>query len=162
MQHTVRKKKVRILSGSEGPGKEAPVVQVKDLSVPTIDHLLREVKWEDEESCESCLREQTRRPAKRLLEGATEEELVESLCAGRYRRIELRRRCRNGACRPMSSSPFAARCGSAPQRQAERQAAGRGKRDSAGGLSPRPVEQRQPSFASLNSYPLRDSSRMIQ
>ncbi len=42
------------------------------------------------------IKQETIRIVKRLLESAMEEKLLESLCAGRYRRTELRRGYRNG------------------------------------------------------------------
>ena len=56
------------------------MVQVKDLTELTIEDL-----WQE-----------TLRMVKRLLESAMEEELLECLRVGRYRRTELRRGYRNG------------------------------------------------------------------
>ena len=70
------------------------MVQVKDLTELRIEDLWREVK--DEEDWWGDLKEHTLRVVKRLLESAMEEELLECLCAGRYRRTELRRGYRNG------------------------------------------------------------------
>jgi len=71
------------------------MVQVKDLTELKIDDLWREVKW-DEEDWWGDIKQETIRAVKRLLENAMEGELLESLCAGRYRRTELRRGYRNG------------------------------------------------------------------
>ncbi len=71
------------------------MVQVKDLTELTLRDLWREVK-EDEEDWWGDLKEETLRVVKRLLESAMEEELLERLRAGRYRRTELRRGYRNG------------------------------------------------------------------
>jgi transposase-like protein len=71
------------------------MVQVRDLTELKIDDLWREVKW-DEDDWWGELKQETMRAVKRLLESAMEGELLESLCAGRYRRTELRRGYRNG------------------------------------------------------------------
>jgi transposase-like protein len=56
--------------------------------------LWREVK--DEEDWWGDLRKESLRVVRRLMEGAMEEELLEQLRAGRYRRSGLRRGYRNG------------------------------------------------------------------
>lgn len=71
------------------------MVQVKDLTQLNLKDLWREVKWDDEDWWGD-VKEETLRIVKRLLEGAMEGELVEQLCAGRYRRTEVRRGYRNG------------------------------------------------------------------
>lgn len=70
------------------------MVQVKDLTELTLRDLWQEVKGEDEWWGD--LKVETLRVVKRLLEGAMEEELLERLRAGRYRRTELRQGYRNG------------------------------------------------------------------
>lgn len=70
------------------------MVQVKDLTQLTLRDLWREVKEEDEWWGD--LKAETLRVVKRLLEASMEEELLEQLRAGRYRRTELRRGYRNG------------------------------------------------------------------
>ena len=70
------------------------MVQVKDLTELTVGDLWREVKDEDEWWGE--IKELSVRGVKRLLESAMEEELLEQLRAGKYRRTELRRGYRNG------------------------------------------------------------------
>ncbi len=70
------------------------MVQVKDLTEVTIEELWREVKGEEEWWGD--LRQETVRVVQRLLESSMEEELVEELRAGRYRRSKLRRGYRNG------------------------------------------------------------------
>lgn len=71
------------------------MVQVRDLTELKVDDLWREVKWDEDDWWED-IKPETVRMVKRLLESAMEEELLESLCAGRYRRTELRRGYRNG------------------------------------------------------------------
>ena len=71
------------------------MVQVKDLTELKIEDLWREVKG-DEEDWWGDLKQETIRVVKRLLESAMEEELVECLRVGRYRRTGLRRGYRNG------------------------------------------------------------------
>jgi transposase-like protein len=71
------------------------MVQVKDLTEIKLEDLWREVKW-DEEDWWGDVKQETLRVVKRLLESAMEEELLECLREGRYRRTELRRRYRNG------------------------------------------------------------------
>ncbi len=71
------------------------MVQVKDLTELKLEDLWREVKW-DEEDWWGDVKQETLRMVKRLLEGVMEGELVERLCAGRYRRTKLRRGYRNG------------------------------------------------------------------
>jgi transposase-like protein len=71
------------------------MVQVKDLTELKIDDLWRVVK-EDEGEWWGDLKQETLRVVKRLLESAMEEELLERLWAGRYRRTSLRRGYRNG------------------------------------------------------------------
>ena len=71
------------------------MVQVKDLTELKLEDLWREVKWGDEDWWQE-VKEETLRMVKRLLEGAMEGELVEQLCAGRYRRTGVRRGYRNG------------------------------------------------------------------
>ncbi len=66
------------------------MVQVKDLTELTIEDLWREVK-RDGEGWWGDLKQETPRMVKRLLESAMEEELLECLRLGRYRRTELRR-----------------------------------------------------------------------
>ena len=70
------------------------MVQVRDLTELTIGDLWSQVKDEDEWWGE--IKELSMRGVKRLLESAMEEELLEELHAGRYRRTELRRGYRNG------------------------------------------------------------------
>lgn len=70
------------------------MAQVKDLTQLKLSDLWREVK--DEEDWWGDLKEETLRVVKRLLEGCLEEELLEHLRAGRYRRTEFRRGHRNG------------------------------------------------------------------
>jgi putative transposase len=71
------------------------MVQVRDLTEIKVEDLWREVKW-DEDDWWGDIKQETIRTVKRLLESAMEEELLESLCASRYRRTELRRGYRNG------------------------------------------------------------------
>jgi len=71
------------------------MVQVRDLTELKLQDLWREVK-EDEEEWGGDMKQETLRVVKRLLESAMEEELMESLRVGRYRRTELRRGYRNG------------------------------------------------------------------
>lgn len=71
------------------------MVQVKDLTELKVEDLWREVKG-DEEDWWGDLKQETLRVVKRLLESAMEEELLECLRVGRYRRTELRRGYRNG------------------------------------------------------------------
>ena len=70
------------------------MVQVKDLTEVTVRDLWREVK--DEEEWWGDLKEESLRVVRRLMESAMEEELLEQLRAGRYRRSQLRRGYRNG------------------------------------------------------------------
>jgi putative transposase len=70
------------------------MVQVRDLTELKVEDLWREVKGEEEWWGD--LKQETIRVVKRLLESAMEEELVECLRVGRYRRTELRRGYRNG------------------------------------------------------------------
>ncbi|MFQ6030948.1 MAG: IS256 family transposase [Dehalococcoidia bacterium] len=70
------------------------MVQVKDLTEVTVRDLWREVK--DEEDWWGDLKEESLRVVRRLMESAMEEELLEQLRAGRYRRSQLRRGYRNG------------------------------------------------------------------
>jgi putative transposase len=71
------------------------MVQVKDLTELKIEDLWREVKG-DEEDWWGDLKQETIRVVKRLLESAMEEELLECLRVGRYRRTGLRQGYRNG------------------------------------------------------------------
>ncbi len=71
------------------------MVQVKDLTELKVEDLWREVKGEEEDWWGD-LKQETLRVVKRLLESAMEEELLECLRVGRYRRTELRRGYRNG------------------------------------------------------------------
>lgn len=71
------------------------MVQVKDLTELTLKDLWKEVKG-DEEEWWGDVKQQSIRMVKRLLESAMEEELLESLRAGYYRRTSLRRGYRNG------------------------------------------------------------------
>lgn len=71
------------------------MVQVKDLTEVKVEDLWREVK-EGEDDWWGDLKQETLRVVRRLLESAMEEELLERLRAGRYRRTELRRGYRNG------------------------------------------------------------------
>lgn len=71
------------------------MVQVRDLTELKVGDLWREVKG-DEEEWWGDVKQQTMEMVKRLLESAMEEELVECLRVGRYRRTELRRGYRNG------------------------------------------------------------------
>jgi len=71
------------------------MVQVKDLTELKLEDLWREVKW-DEEDWWGDVKQETLRVVRRLLESAMQEELLEQLRAGRYRRTELRRGYRNG------------------------------------------------------------------
>lgn len=70
------------------------MVLVKDLTELTVKDLWREVK--DEDGWWGDFKEEVLRVVKRLLEGAMEEEMMEQLRAGRYRRTELRRGHRHG------------------------------------------------------------------
>jgi transposase-like protein len=70
------------------------MVQVRDLTELTLRDLWKEVKEEDDWWGD--LKQEMVRGVKRLLEDAMEEELVEQLRAGRYRRTGLRRGYRNG------------------------------------------------------------------
>jgi len=70
------------------------MVQVKDLTEVRVRDLWREVK--DEEEWWGDLKEESLRVVRRLMESAMEEELLEQLRAGRYRRSGLRRGYRNG------------------------------------------------------------------
>ena len=70
------------------------MVQVRDLTELTVGDLWSEVKDEDEWWGE--VKRMSMRGVKRLLESAMEEELLEQLHAGKYRRTELRRGYRNG------------------------------------------------------------------
>jgi len=69
-------------------------VSIKALDAVTPADLWREVPLEEEFWEEA--RERQRRLLKVLIEGALEEEQVELLAAGRYRRVETRRGYRNG------------------------------------------------------------------
>lgn len=69
--------------------------QVKDLTELKLQDLWREVKG-DEEEWWGDVKRGALQMVKRLLESAMEGELLECLCAGRYRRTELRRGYRNG------------------------------------------------------------------
>jgi hypothetical protein len=71
------------------------MVQVRDLTELKIEDLWRQVKG-DEEEWWGDLKQETIRAVKRLLESAMEEELLECLRVGRYRRTGLRRGYRNG------------------------------------------------------------------
>lgn len=71
------------------------MVQVRDLTELKVEDLWREVKG-DEDEWWGDIKQETLRAAKRLLESAMEEELIECLRAGRYRRTELRQGYRNG------------------------------------------------------------------
>ena len=71
------------------------MVQVRDLTELKVGDLWREVKG-DEEEWWGDVKQQTMQMVKRLLESAMEEELLECLRVGRYRRTELRRGYRNG------------------------------------------------------------------
>jgi transposase-like protein len=75
--------------------RRRPMVQVRDLTELKVEDLWREVKG-DEEDWWGDVKRETLRMVKRLLEGAMEEELLECLRVGRYRRTELRRGYRNG------------------------------------------------------------------
>jgi len=70
------------------------MVSIKALDAVTPADLWREVPLEEEFWEEA--RERQRRLLKVLIEGALEEEQVELLAAGRYRRVETRRGYRNG------------------------------------------------------------------
>ena len=70
------------------------MVQVRDLTEATVRDLWEEVKDEDEWWGD--IKDITMRGVKRLLESAMEQELLEELYAGKYRRTELRRGYRNG------------------------------------------------------------------
>lgn len=70
------------------------MVSIKALDAVTLADLWREVPLEEEFWEEA--RERQRRLLKVLIEGALEEEQVELLAAGRYRRVETRRGYRNG------------------------------------------------------------------
>ena len=70
------------------------MVGVKDLTELTVSDLWREVKDEDDWWDE--VKIDVLRGVKRLLESAMEEELLEELRAGKYKRTELRRGQRNG------------------------------------------------------------------
>ena len=70
------------------------MVSIKALDAVTPADLWREVPLEEEFWEEA--RERQQRLLKLLLEGALEEEQVELLAAGRYRRVETRRGYRNG------------------------------------------------------------------
>ncbi|MFQ5861481.1 MAG: IS256 family transposase [Dehalococcoidia bacterium] len=71
------------------------MVQVRDLTELTVRDLWAEVK-EGDEAWWGDLKIETVRVVKRLLEASMEEELLEQLRAGRYRRSGLRRGYRNG------------------------------------------------------------------
>lgn len=71
------------------------MVQVRDLTELKVEDLWREVKG-DEEEWWGDIKQETLRAVKRLLESAMEEELLECLRAGRYRRTDLRQGYRNG------------------------------------------------------------------
>ena len=68
--------------------------QVRDLTEVTVRDLWRGVK--DEEDWWGDLKDESLRVVRRLMESAMEEELLEQLRAGRYRRSGLRRGYRNG------------------------------------------------------------------
>lgn len=70
------------------------MVQAKDLTKVRVRDLWREFK--DEEDWWGDLKEESLRVVRRLMESAMEEELLEQLRAGRYRRSGLRRGYRNG------------------------------------------------------------------
>lgn len=70
------------------------MVRVKDLTELTVADLWREVKTD--EDWWGDLREEGLRFVKKLLESCMEEDLLEELRAGRYRRTELRQGYRNG------------------------------------------------------------------
>jgi putative transposase len=70
------------------------MVRVKDLTELTVADCWREVK--SEEDWWGDLREESLHLVKRLLESGMEEDLLEQLRVGRYRRTELRRGYRNG------------------------------------------------------------------
>jgi putative transposase len=70
------------------------VVQIKDLTEVTLADLWREVK--EEEDWWGDLNAQTLQMVKRLLESTMEQEFMEQLRAGPYKRTELRRGYRNG------------------------------------------------------------------
>lgn len=70
------------------------MAQAKDLTELTVADLWREVKGE--EDWWGDLKAEVLRVVKRLLESFMEEELLEQLRAGRYRRTKLRRGYRNG------------------------------------------------------------------
>ena len=70
------------------------MVGVKDLTELTVGDLWQEVK--DEADWWGEVKADIIRGVKRLLESAMEEELLEELRAGRYKRTELRRGHRNG------------------------------------------------------------------
>jgi transposase-like protein len=71
------------------------MVQVRDLTELKVEDLWQEVKG-DEEEWWGDIKQETLRILKRFLESAMETELLECLCAGRYRQTELRRGYRNG------------------------------------------------------------------
>jgi len=71
------------------------MAQVKDLTELKLADLWREVK-EEEEGWWGDLKKETLQVLQRLLNAAMEEELLEQLRAGRYKRTELRRGYRNG------------------------------------------------------------------
>jgi transposase-like protein len=71
------------------------MARLRDLTELRLEDLWREVK-EDEEEWWGDVKQETLRVVKRLLESAMEEELLERLRAGRYRRSPLRRGYRNG------------------------------------------------------------------
>ncbi len=84
------------------PGRKAnlerrtrPWYRSKDLTELTTRDLWTEVK--DEEEWWGDLKQESLLVVRRLLEGATEGELLEQLRPGRYRRSELRRGHRNGS-----------------------------------------------------------------
>jgi len=69
------------------------------MSIKAVDHLTPADLWREvplEQEVREQLRDRQRRLLKGLLEGALEEEQLELLAAGRYRRVESRRGYRNG------------------------------------------------------------------
>jgi hypothetical protein len=69
--------------------------RVKALDELTPADLWREVPRDDDEFWPD-VRERQQRLTKTLIEGALEEEMTLLLCAGRYRRVEVRHGYRNG------------------------------------------------------------------
>ncbi len=66
------------------------MLQVRDLTELKVADLWREVKLEEEDWWGD-VKQETLRMVKRLLESAMEEELPESMWAGRYRRTGMRK-----------------------------------------------------------------------